>query len=80
MPAGARMIAIRDRVGQITVGVAMCLDERGTPTSVALFKPSPYDDANDKIVADVRAWRFKPYLVSGQPAKICTRLALIYQF
>jgi hypothetical protein len=72
LPAGAIRIAMRDRVERFNVGVSLCLSDKGEPTTVKLIKPSVYDDANEKILADVRKWRFKPYLINGQAAPVCT--------
>jgi hypothetical protein len=80
LPAGARMIAIRDHVNNIVFGVALCVSVTGEPTSVQLLKASEFNDANDKIVADVQAWRFHPYLVAGKPTPVCTRVVFVYQF
>jgi len=79
LPAGAIRIAMRDRVERFNVGVSLCLSDKGEPTTVKLIKPSVYDDANEKILADVRKWRFKPYLINGQAAPVCTGLLFIYQ-
>jgi protein TonB len=79
LPAGARRLATRDRVDRFSIGVRLCLSDSGAPTEVTLLKPSVYDDANAKVLADVRAWRFKPYLVNGKPAAVCTGLLFIYQ-
>ena len=79
LPAGARRLAIRDKVDRFNIGVRLCLAESGTPSSVTLLKGSAYDDANAKILADVRQWRFKPYLVGGKPTAVCTGLLFIYQ-
>jgi hypothetical protein len=79
LPAGALRIAIRDRVQKITIGVAFCLDASGAMQDVQLVKQSVYDDANAKILSDVKKWRFKPYLIAGKPGPVCTRQVFIYQ-
>jgi TonB family protein len=79
LPAGANMIAHRDHVANIIVGVSVCLSEAGVPTTVELVKPSGYEDADDKIVTEVRAWRFQPTIVDGRAVPVCTRLIFNYQ-
>ncbi len=79
LTAGARMIATRDRVKQIAVGIGLCVSAAGLPTSVELLRPSDYNDANEKIVDDVKKWRFRPVLVDGKPSAVCTRLVFLYQ-
>jgi hypothetical protein len=79
LAAGAKGIAHRDGVRIVQMAVSLCLSERGEPTSVALKVASEYGDANDKLVADVRRWRFRPYLEDGLPVPVCTAYLFRYQ-
>jgi TonB family protein len=66
-------------VRSITAGVSLCVSAAGAPTSVQLLKPSDYEDANERILSDIRKWRFRPYLLGGQPVPVCTRVVFVYQ-
>lgn len=79
LPAGANMIAHRDHVAQILIGVALCLSAAGVPTRVDLIKPSDYSDANERVLADVKAWRFQPFTIDGIAVPVCTTLLFIYK-
>jgi protein TonB len=79
LPAGANMIAHRDGVKRMMVGVKLCVSETGAPTSATLVKASDYADANERILAEVKRWRFRPYLYNGQPIPVCTATLLNYQ-
>jgi hypothetical protein len=78
LPAGARMIAHRDGVKRVTLALKFCVSESGVPTNVNLVKASDYTDANEKVVADVRRWRFRPYVANGAPVPVCTAALLNY--
>jgi hypothetical protein len=74
------MMAQRTHVTSIALVVSLCLSDAGVPTTVELTTPSAYDEANQKILRDVRAWRFRPYLLGTQPVPVCTRMRFVYQF
>ncbi len=78
LPAGARSIAHRDNVKDILMAAEVCVGESGAPSSVRLLKPSEYNDANDKVVADLKQWRFRPYLIDGKPSPVCAPVVLRY--
>jgi protein TonB len=79
LPAGAKMIARRDKVGKITFAVKLCVSAEGVPTSVTYVKSSDYADANEKILSDIRKWRFRPYIYNGAPVPVCSATLLQYQ-
>lgn len=79
LPAGAKMIMKRDNVKKISVAVKVCVSEQGSTTSVKLVKSSDYGDANEKILSDIRKWRFRPYMSNGVAIPVCTATLLTYQ-
>jgi hypothetical protein len=78
LPAGAKNIARRDQVKNIQLMAEVCVSDSGVPSSVKLVRPSEYNDANEKILADLRQWRFKAYLDGGKPTPVCTVVLLRY--
>jgi hypothetical protein len=78
LPAGAKNIARRDQVKNIQLMAEVCISDGGVPSSVKLVRPSDYNDANEKILADIRHWRFKAYLDGGKPTPVCTVVLLRY--
>jgi protein TonB len=79
LPAGAKMIMHRDNVKKISLAVKVCVGEDGVPNSVKLVRSSDYGDANEKVLSDIRKWRFRPYLLNGSPVPVCTAALLSYQ-
>ena len=78
LPAGAKNIARRDQVKNIQLMAEVCVSDAGVPSSVKLVRPSEYNDANEKILADIRQWRFRAYLDGGKPTPVCTVVLLRY--
>ena len=71
-----RIIAAkRDRV----IGsLKLCLDATGAVEIVKLLKSTGFDAYDAELVAGMRAWGFKPYLVDGNPTPVCTAATFIY--
>jgi hypothetical protein len=78
LPAGARTIAHRDGVKTVQMAAEVCVGENGAMSSVRLLRGSDYNDANDKVVADIKEWRFRPYVVDGKPIPVCAPVILRY--
>ena len=55
-----------------TIPVRVTIDVEGRVKHVHLL--SAFPDQSDAIIAALRAWRLKPYLVDGKPAEIETGL------
>jgi TonB family protein len=79
LPAGAKMIMNRDNVKKISIAVKVCVSDQGVPSSVKLVKSSDYGDANEKVLSDIRKWRFRPYMNNGVAVPVCTATLLTYQ-
>lgn len=52
--------------------VQLCVDERGTVEKLRLLKSSGFPAYDDKILGEMRNWKYKPYLVNGVPSPMCT--------
>jgi TonB family protein len=78
--AGERHIVPDDREleeiwrrGRRTEGrVKLCVDERGVPSAIRVVWSSGFADYDHKLGSLMKHWRFKPFLVAGQPIPVCT--------
>jgi hypothetical protein len=43
-----------------------------------MLRPSDSPEANDKIMNDIKAWRFTPYSKDGRAVAVCSTLVLAY--
>ncbi|HET7793132.1 MAG TPA: energy transducer TonB [Rhizobacter sp.] len=50
-----------------TVTLRVYIDERGHVASVQVSKSSGFSRLDDAALTSVKKWRFKPYVVNGQP-------------
>jgi TonB family protein len=65
-------------ISRAIIMVKLCLSAEGTPTVVEIVKGSGYQAADDKVVAKIRDWRFKPYMIDGKPVGVCTAVMFNY--
>jgi len=63
---------------RISAGVKLCLDATGKAARVKLLKSSGYPVYDDKIIAELKGWLYKPYLVDGKAVAVCTVVSFIY--
>lgn len=85
--AGGSPIAPPDEVmqaikksGTPAVGAEkLCIDERGAVSSVTILKSTGYEAYDQTIVSEMRTWRYRPFLINGKPAPVCTAVTFIYR-
>jgi len=64
---------LRERgIHQAVLVAKICIDAAGAVSSVDVTKSCGSADGDQSVVAKLRAWKFRPYLVNGQPSPFCT--------
>jgi hypothetical protein len=56
----------------------LCVDAAGAITSVNQLKSTGFQAYDTKIQTGIRQWRYKPFMVNGQPVPVCTAVTFIY--
>lgn len=56
----------------------LCVSSEGIVKSVKQMKSTGFADYDEKIMSELRQWRYRPYLVDGKPAPVCSAVAFIY--
>jgi outer membrane biosynthesis protein TonB len=57
----------------------ICLTVDGTVDVITQVKSSGFPAYDEKIKAAIKKdWRYRPYLINGKPAAVCTALRFIY--
>jgi len=56
----------------------ICVDERGAVSSVQLRHSTGYSDYDARLAAAIHGWRYRPYLVAGEPQPICSTVRFDY--
>jgi hypothetical protein len=61
--------------------VAFCVDTQGVTSDIHTVQKFPGDPQVDKVLRDTIArWRFKPFIVDGAIAKVCTERRFVLRF
>ena len=79
-PDDATKTAIQQRGRDKIVGTfELCLDETGAVSTVRMLKSTGFDAYDKKILDTISGtWKYKPFLVNGTPAVVCTAVTFIY--
>jgi hypothetical protein len=56
----------------------LCVDDKGIPKDINVLKPTGYDAYDQKIMREMAKWAYKPYVVAGVAAQVCTVVTFIY--
>ncbi|HEX5059994.1 MAG TPA: energy transducer TonB [Kofleriaceae bacterium] len=70
---------LRSGNSRATATAKVCIDERGNPTTLSLFKASGYDGWDAKIIGAMRNWRYKPYKVGTRSVTVCGMVTFVYE-
>jgi TonB family protein len=70
------MIRYHQRSLKATVGV--CINTTGVVTRSRMRGGTGYDDYDRKLVATVRDWRYRPYVMDDRPTPACSTVEFIY--
>lgn len=68
----------RSGKSRLVVPVKLCVTEKGTVKSVNVMKSSGFADYDAKIKREMQSWRYRPFMVNGKAAPVCTAITLIY--
>ena len=63
----------------VVASLKLCIDTKGKVSSVTPLKSSGFPDYDAKLDREMRRWAYKPYLVRGVPAAVCTAVTFIYR-
>ena len=78
-PESVRIAMFRDDNRKIQGIVKMCLSDRGKVASLRMYKTTTYQAYDQKILDQMRHWRYQPYEINGEAAAVCTTVTFVYQ-
>ena len=62
------------------VGVfKVCVDDSGAVASTRLLRSTNYRDYDAKLEREIKAWRYRPFVVDGKPTPVCTAVTFVYK-
>ena len=79
LPAAVLSSLHAQGVRAFSVSAKLCVDEGGAPASVTFRQSSGYPDVDRAIDAGMRSWRYRPYVVDGQPIQACFVVVFKYK-
>jgi hypothetical protein len=81
IPPDAATTAEIVKLGKLRVigSFKVCIGITGLVTTVSTLKSTGFPLYDGKLVSEMRAWRFKPYLVNRKPIAACTAETFIYK-
>ncbi len=75
--ATAQQIARAD--GRAEGRVQLCLDSAGRVSSVVMRKSTEFAAYDQKLLREMRSWRYQPYQVNGLATPVCTMVTFLYR-
>jgi periplasmic protein TonB len=68
----------RDGKDQVTAMFKVCLSARGDVSSLSMLRSSGYSAYDADLLAAIRAWRYRPFLVNTTAIPVCGVVSFIY--
>ena len=56
----------------------LCITDAGDVSSVDMVQSTGFSTYDAKIEREIRTWRYRPFLIDGKPAAVCTAVTFIY--
>jgi len=79
-PDTVKQAMARSGLDSLTGAVKMCLDKRGSVSSLRVLRSTGHSEYDQRLLAGMRTWRYRPYkLDSGAAVSVCTVVTFIYR-
>lgn len=56
----------------------MCVDRNGDVSRVQIVQSTRFETYDQAIVAGMRGWKYRPFVVDGKPAPVCSLVTFVY--
>jgi tetratricopeptide (TPR) repeat protein len=63
---------------RLVASLKLCVSDTGAIQSVTLLKPTGFAAYDAKLQDQIKTWRYRPFLVDGKPAAVCTAVTFVY--
>lgn len=77
-PDSVQLTMVRDGAHRLDATIKMCLDQEGQVRSLEVLASTGHDDYDQKLVAEMRGWRYEPYRAGDKPIPVCTSIHFVY--
>jgi TonB family protein len=72
-------LMIFEGVTGVSGTIALCVSPSGVVAEERMWKSTGYDDYDEKLLAAVHEWRYRPYLHDGTPVPVCSTVEFKYK-
>ena len=77
-PNSVRQQMMRIEKQKVIGTVKLCVGTDGRVDSAKIARSTGYDDYDDKLLSEMRAWKYQAYQHEGEPTRFCTYITLVY--
>jgi hypothetical protein len=56
-----------------------CIDDHGAVVLSRAVIETGFPAYDEKILREIRAWKFHPYMIDGQPSGVCSEVSVAYR-
>lgn len=68
----------RDGRSRVESVITLCVATSGAVTSATQRSSTGYAEYDQRLLAAVRDWRYRPYMVNGAPVPVCSVVKFVY--
>jgi protein TonB len=68
----------RSGKAKVVASYKMCINAAGNPQSITQLKSTGFPAYDAKIKGEMNRWQFRPFLINGKAAPVCTAWTFIY--
>jgi hypothetical protein len=79
LPANVLTSLRSDRVSEVRARIQLCVNERGSVSSLTFRRSSGRADVDEVITREMSRWRYAPYVVGGEAVSACFIVMLNYR-
>jgi protein TonB len=77
-PDNVQSQMMRDEKKKTNAVLKLCIGADGAVTSASVAKSSGYPDYDQRLIAGVHAWHYRPYMIRGQATAACSAVAFAF--
>ncbi len=74
-----RLTMVRDGKDQVRGTFKLCVSRGGRVDDIQLIQSTGYAAYDGELTRAMQAWTFRPYLVNGAPAPMCTVKVVLFR-
>lgn len=77
-PRTVKNAILGDGKNRVVGTVKVCIGKDGAITSVSTLSSTKYPEYDAQLLASVRTWRYRPYMIDGVPQPACSPVSFVY--